>query len=157
MAVTTPEGTPLTLKQMIERYERAWNTLVKGDFAPAKAIITGDLSDAERQVWDAFPTGKPVDFRTGNAEKDDPACGEWWDTDRQVRAEVLARLLCGAVEVQPGQIGEIRLAHARVTGKLDLPGATLKHRLQLDKCYIPDGIDLSEATTRTLILQSCRV
>jgi len=32
-----------------------------------------DLSDAERQVWDAFPTGRLVDFGTGIAEDDDPA------------------------------------------------------------------------------------
>ena len=64
--------------------------------------VAGDLSDAERQVWDAFATGKLVDFGTGDAEDDDPAGGESWGLDRQVRAQVLAMLLCGAVEV--GQV-----------------------------------------------------
>jgi hypothetical protein len=36
-------------------------------------VVARDLSVAERQVWDAFPTGKLVDFGTGNAEDDDPA------------------------------------------------------------------------------------
>ena len=120
-------------------------------------VVAGDLSDAERLVWDAFPTGRLVDFGTGNAEDDDPAGGEGWGPDRQVRAEVLAALLCGAVEVQPGQAAGVYLDRARVTGKLNLPGATLKHRLRLNKCYIADGIDLSEATTRTLALRGCRL
>src|SRR5277367_2993537 len=71
--------------------------------------VAGDLSDAERRVWDAFPTGAPVAFGTGRAEDDDPAGGEGWGPDRQVRAEVLAALLYGAVEVQPGPAGEIHL------------------------------------------------
>ena len=120
-------------------------------------VVAGDLSDAEQRVWDAFPTGMLVDFGTGNAEDDDPSGGEGWGPDRQVRAEVLAVLLCGAVDVKPGQAGEIYLNRARVIGKLGFPGATFKHRLRLNKCYVPDGIDLSEATTRTLDLQGCHV
>jgi lactam utilization protein B len=120
-------------------------------------VIAGDLSDAERRVWDAFPTGRPVVFGTGNAEDDDPAGGEGWGPDRQVRAEVLAALLCGAAEVEPGQAGEIHLDRARIIGKLRSPGATFKHRLRLERCYVGDGIDLSEATTRTLGLRGCHV
>ena len=120
-------------------------------------VVAGDLSDAERRVWDAFPAGRLVDFGTGNAEDDDPAGGEGWGLDRQVRAEVLAALLCGALEVEPGQTGEVYLGRARVTGKLELPGVTFKHRLRLTECCVAHGIDLSEATTRTLDLRGCRV
>jgi len=119
--------------------------------------VAGDLSAAEQRVWDAFPAGRFVDFGPGKAEGGDPAGGEGWGPDRQVRAEVLAALLCGAVEVEPGQVGEVYLARARIAGKLDLPGATFKHRLRLNECYLADGIDLSEASTRTLILQGCHV
>jgi hypothetical protein len=120
-------------------------------------VVTGNLSDAERRVWDAFPAGRLVEFGTGNAEDDNPAGGEGWGLDRQVRAEVLAALLCGAVEVKPGQVGAIHVARARIIGKLELPGATFKHRLRLNECYVGDGIDLSEATTRTLDLRGCHV
>jgi hypothetical protein len=120
-------------------------------------VVTRDRSDAEQRVWDAFPTGKLVEFGTGNAEEGDTAAGEDWGPDRQVRAEVLAALLCGAVEVEPGQAGEINLDRARVTGELNLRGATVKHRLQLNECCVADGIDLSEATTRTLDLQGCHI
>jgi hypothetical protein len=120
-------------------------------------VVAEDLSDAERRVWDAFPTGRLVEFGAGNAKDDDPAGGDGWGRDRQVRAEVLAALLCGAVEVEPGQAARVHLRAARVTGKLDLPGATFMHRLRLDKCSVTDGIDLSEATTRTLDLRGCHV
>src|SRR5215469_7746831 len=103
-------------------------------------VVAGDLSDAEKQVWDAFPSG-----------------GQSWVPDRQVRAEVLAMLLCGAVDEEPGQAGGIYLTRARVVGKLGFPGATFKHRLRLNGCYVPDGIDLSEATTRTLNLRGCHL
>jgi hypothetical protein len=36
-------------------------------------------------------------------------------------------------------------------------GATFKHRLRLNGCYVPDGIDLSEATTWTLDLRGWHV
>jgi hypothetical protein len=120
-------------------------------------VLAGDLSDAEQRVWDAFPSGTLVDFGTGNEKDDDPSGGEGWGPDRRVGAEVLARLLCGAVDVQPGQAGEVYLARARVVGELGFPGVDFKHRLRLNECYVPDGIDLSEATTRTLSLRGCRV
>lgn len=120
-------------------------------------VVARDLSDAERQVWDAFATGKLVDFGTVNAEDNDPARGESWGLDRQVHAEVLAKLLCGAVDVQAGPTGGIYLNRARVIGELRLPDATLKHRLRLSDCYLADGIDLSETTTRTLDLRGCRI
>ncbi len=115
-------------------------------------VTVEDLSDAEKRVWGAFPTGRVVDFSAENAEEDNPAEGESWGLDRRVRAEVLIALLCGAVEVEPGQPAEINLYRARVIGKLRLPGATLKHGLRLNECYLADGVDLSEATTRRLDL-----
>jgi hypothetical protein len=120
-------------------------------------VVAGGLSAAERRVWDAFPAGRLVTFGTGNAEDDDPEGGEGWGEDRQVRAEVLVALVSGAVEVDPGQVGAVYLRHARVIGKMDLPGAAFKHLLRLEECRIADGIDLSEATTRTLRLTDCYI
>lgn len=42
-------------------------------------------------------------------------------------------------------------------GELGPSGATFKHGLQLSECYVGDGIDLSEATTRTLHMQGCYI
>jgi hypothetical protein len=120
-------------------------------------VVAEDLSDAERRVWDAFLTGTLAEFGTGNEEEDDPAGGESWGPDRHVCAELLAALLCGAVEVEPGQVGEVHVGRARVIGKLKLSDATLRYRLRLTGCYIADGIDLIEAKTRTLDLRGSYV
>jgi hypothetical protein len=120
-------------------------------------VHADDLSEAERRVWDAFPTGKLVEFGTGRAEDDDPAGGEGRGPDRQVRAEVLAALLSGVMQAEPGQAAGVYLQGARVIGKLGVPGATFQHRLRLSKCYIPEGIDLSEANIQTLDLRGCHV
>jgi hypothetical protein len=120
-------------------------------------VVEGGLSAAERRVWEAFPAGTLVEFGTGKAEDDDPASGEGWGPDRQVRAEVLAELLCGAVEVESGQIGEVYLDRACIIGKLGFPGAAFKYGLRLHQCYVADGIDLSDAAIRTLDLESCHV
>ena len=76
---------------------------------------------------------------------------------RLVRARFLLSLLCGAVEVDPDLVGEINLDGARVIGELGFPGVTFKHRLRLNNCYIPDGIELTEGTAQTLRLEGCRI
>jgi hypothetical protein len=106
----------------------------------AMVVTVDELSDAERRVWNAFPAGTLVNFLTGIAGNDDPAGGEHWGEDRQVRAEVLLALLCGAVEVEPGQLGAVNLQGARITSAIKLPEAKFKHPLVLNRCYIGDGI-----------------
>jgi hypothetical protein len=121
----------------------------------AMVVTAEELSDAEQRVWDAFPSGAPVSFLTGDAENDDPASGKHWDDSRQVRAEVLLELLCGAVEVEPGQAAAVNLQGARVTGAINLREAAFKHALLLDRCYIGDGIALPEAETKSIELRNC--
>jgi hypothetical protein len=117
---------------------------------------TRGLSDAELRVLAAFPTGSCVKLAAGNAG-DDPARGESWGPDRQVRARFLLSLLCGAVEVGPDMVGEIDVDGACVIGKLGFPGVAFKHRLHLNNCYVPDGIELTEGSAQTLRLEGCRV
>jgi hypothetical protein len=120
-------------------------------------VIADDLSAAERRLWDAFPTGRMVDFGPSGVENDDPADGDAWGPDRQVRAEVLAALLCGTVEVEPGEVGEVHVRHARITGELGSPGVTFKYRLRLNQCHLGDGIDLTEGTIRSFDLRGCHI
>ena len=120
------------------------------------ARIAGGLSDAELQVFNAFPTGSPVKLGPGNVE-DDPPCREGWGPNQLVRAGFLISLLCGAVEVEPGLVGAVNIEGACVIGELGFPQVTFKHRLRLHDCYVPDGINLEEATVRTLLLDDCRI
>jgi hypothetical protein len=116
-----------------------------------------DLSDTEQMVWHAFPEGARVDLRTGDWEDDDPGRGAVWGEDRQVRAEVLLALLCGAVRVPSGQVGQVWLWGARIIGKIELQGGEFVHRMLLGQCHIADGINLTESVTRTLCLDQCYV
>ena len=117
-------------------------------------IRNAGLSDAELQVLAAFPTGSRVELAKAN---DDPAHGGSWGPDRQVRARFLLSLLCGAVEVEPDLAGEINLDGAHIVGELGFQGVAFKHRLRLNHCYIPDGIELTEGTAQTLHLEGCRI
>ncbi|HUZ52990.1 MAG TPA: hypothetical protein VMU94_10745, partial [Streptosporangiaceae bacterium] len=120
-------------------------------------IAAEDLTAAERQVWDAFPTGQVVNFSAGNAGADDPAQSHNWGSDRQIRAEVLSALLCDVVPIESGHIGRVSIRGARVIGMIDLREATVKNSLHLDKCAIEDGIDLSDARVRSIRLAYCRL
>lgn len=118
-------------------------------------VTANGLSEAEQRLWEVFPTGQMVDFQSGTVGADDPALGGTWGPDRQIRAHVLAALLCGAAPVEPGQVGRVTLRGARITGRITLADGELKHALWLDRCFVGDGIDLTNAVTRTIKLTGC--
>ncbi|GHE32804.1 oxidoreductase [Streptosporangium violaceochromogenes] len=113
------------------------------------------LSPAERRVWNAYPSGEWVDLRTGEPGADDPAGGNAWGPERTVRAEVIAALLLGARESEPGRTAGLRLAGARVDGELDLSDATLTGKLHLLNCHLPAGVSLTDATTVGVRFRGC--
>jgi hypothetical protein len=80
-----------------------------------------ELSVAEQAVWDAFPTAGTVEL-AGDAEP--------------VRAEVVAALLLGAREAEPGRVPAVRLSGARLTGVLDLSYAEAPYALLLNDCVL---------------------
>jgi hypothetical protein len=118
--------------------------------------IAGGLSDAERRALKAFPTGSLVKVAAGSLE-DGRARTRRWESNQLIRAEFLVSLLCGAVEAEPGQVAEVNITGACIIGVLGFPGVIFKHRLRLSNCYLPGGIDLTEATVRTLSLDGCHV
>ena len=117
----------------------------------------GGLSASEQRVWDAFATGSLVDFGTGDAAGEDPAGGVSWGADRQVRAEVIAALLCGALSPEPGHAGRVWLRCARITGTIDIQDAEVRHILRLERCHVLGGADLTDASGRTIMLVGCQV
>lgn len=119
--------------------------------------MADDLGPVERRLWNAFPRGELVDLRTGDAEEDDADRGGGWGPGRQVRARVITALLHGAAPTVPDRTARLRLAGARVTGRLDLSGAQIDHPLEVDGCWFDEGIDLSQAKTRSIRLTGCRM
>ncbi|WP_371580331.1 oxidoreductase [Streptomyces sp. NBC_01314] len=116
-----------------------------------------ELTRPERELWDAFPQGRRVDLRTGTPEQDRVAGGGEWGPGRTVRAAVIVALLLGASSPQQGSVACLRLAGARITGRLDLSGAEIGHPLWLEECRLEERVDLFGASTRTVAITNCRV
>lgn len=108
-----------------------------------------DLSEAERQVWDAFPLGRLVDFRQRTREPAD--LGADWGPERTVRADVLRALLIDGPR-QEGETPYLRLNGARITGKLDLQYAEVAGAIHLWACYFDEELDIYGAQLRQLNL-----
>src|SRR6266851_3014359 len=120
-------------------------------------VTVADLTDAERSVWAAFPAGAWVDLQTGDPQQDDLDSADRWSQDRTIRAEVVTALLLGASEPDPGHFPAVRLRGVRVTGRLDVLGATVTCALVCEQCYFDTAPRFVEAITRTVRLVDCRL
>ncbi|SEG73158.1 hypothetical protein SAMN05444920_10458 [Nonomuraea solani] len=121
------------------------------------------LTEAERKLWNAFPTGETVElgpFEIGTCRKagaNAPTDGDTWGPERSIRAEVIASLLLGAREVNGGSVPSVRLRGARITGRLVIAGGTIPHELILTGCHLDEPIRLTDSTTRTIRLTDCHL
>ncbi len=116
-----------------------------------------DLTEPERQVWDAFATGEWVDLRTGDRYRDDPVRQDYWGPGRIVRANVIRALLLGASEREPGEAPGIRLRGARISGRLDLMGTTIDWPLVCEYCQFDNEVRLVESETKTIRITHSRL
>lgn len=111
-----------------------------------------ELSEAERQVWEAFPRGVRVDLSTGDHEMDAPERGPSWGPERTIRAHVLTALLLGGLEAEPGYVARLYLAGARIVGPLDLSEAEISAAVALTECHFEEEVTVAGAQTRRLDL-----
>jgi hypothetical protein len=113
-----------------------------------------DFEEPERLLWQAYPRGAWVDLRPGGAAGD-LAGAAGWGPDRVIRAEAIRELLLGAGPGEPGAAPAVRLRGARITGRLDLMGATVSCPLVCEYCVFEEELRFVEASTRTVrIVQS---
>ncbi|MGQ4425514.1 oxidoreductase, partial [Streptomyces violaceoruber] len=104
-----------------------------------------ELNAQERRLWDAFPTGRPVDLRDGPSP-----------SDPVVRSEVVAALLLGAnPDHDPGDRPALRLTGARLTGCLDIGFTEVAVPVRLTDCRFDEAPLLQGARTRELALTGC--
>lgn len=100
-------------------------------------------------MWEAFPRGAWLDLRTGAgngyfADAGDPSAED------VIRAETIAALLLGACEPAAGCYPAVRLRGVRITGRLDLMGATVTCALVCEHCCFDEPIRFVEAITKTV-------
>jgi hypothetical protein len=107
-----------------------------------------DLTDTERRLWDAYPTGAVVSLGDDRPDGTD-------DPERVVRAEVITALLLGARERTPGRVPAVRLHGARVTGTLDVSGGEVGCELRLRSCALDRTPDFANARARQIRLGDC--
>ena len=84
-----------------------------------------ELSEPERLLWAAFPRGAWADLLACDPTADDLEDAAPWGPSRTIRAEVIAALLLGGCAAEPGRAPAVRLRGARISGRLDLMGATV--------------------------------
>ncbi|HEY7483575.1 MAG TPA: hypothetical protein VH912_03860 [Streptosporangiaceae bacterium] len=99
------------------------------------------LTEPERRLWAAYPTGERVDVTGAD--------------DRAIRAEVLGRLLLGALDPEPGCVAAVRLRGAHITGCLDISGGTVGCELRLEHCELDEVPDFSNVQARQIRFASC--
>lgn len=105
----------------------------------------GRLGPAEQLLWDGYPSGAIVD------------AAALPDTDRTVRGAVVAALLLGAVEAEPGRVPAVRLRSARIEGRIDVRGGELVSELTLFHCELTDAPVITEASARSVRFVDCRL
>lgn len=103
-----------------------------------ECVNPADLTEPEQLLWKAFGGGGWVDLGSGAAGP--PV----------IRAEVIAALLLGAAEAEPGGTAGIRLRGATVTGCLDLTAGSVAWPLVCDGCQFDTGIGFADSTLRTV-------
>ncbi|MER7734829.1 membrane-associated oxidoreductase [Streptomyces erythrochromogenes] len=101
-----------------------------------------ELTVAERRVWDAFPCGEAVDFRS--SPDDDPADGAGWGPERTVRGEVLRAIVLGCPRADD-EIAMVVIEGARISGQWSLRHGTIDCPLLLSGCYFDSAPDLYAA------------
>lgn len=117
----------------------------------------GDLTEPERQLWAAWARGAWVDLRAGGAAADDLAAAASWGTGRAIRAEVIRALLLGAQDGERGAAPAVRLRGVRVTGRVDLMGATAACPLVCEYCSFDEEPRFVEAATKTVRIVRSRL
>ena len=112
---------------------------------------------AEKALRAAFPRGAWLDLRTGVAHLDASEEGQGWGPERTLRAEVISGLLLGAFEPTAGHFPAARIRGAKITGRLDLMGATTAYSLVCEGCWFEQPPRFVEATTKTVRIITSRL
>jgi hypothetical protein len=108
-------------------------------------VVPADLTEPELLLWKAFSSGQQVDLGSGAAGAS------------LIRAQVIAALLLGAAEAEPGGTAGIRLRGALVTGSLDLTAGSAVWPLVCESCRFDTALRFVDSTLRTVRILDCEL
>ena len=111
----------------------------------------GDLTEAERKMFEAAANGETADFSDPNEEDNDPANAANWPKARSIRADCI-EWLCRKPQVALVSYEGVLIRGVRIDGELSLMFFNLPFPLIIMECSILSGIDLRHAEIRMLSL-----
>jgi len=119
---------------------------------PAQLTRQGRHLTLKEEMWAKAAAGEWLDGGEGPFE---PGAMKSWGQERTVNAAVLRDLLVG--DKRPVHAKGVRLRGVKISGSLDLEGATLRCPLSLDGCYLDaaDPARLDHATVSQVTLTGC--
>ena len=123
--------------------------------APDPPAAHGEgLTPLEQEIVDSAATGDLVNRGEGPF---DLATMQTWTEERTVHVAVLRHLLVAGQ--WPVHAKGVRLRGVKISGLLDLEGATLRCPLSLDSCYLDsdDPVCLDRATASRVALTGCQL
>ena len=112
---------------------------------------------AELKLIAAAENGTIADYRVGDEAADAAAGGAGWGEARALRAEIIYALCVGTRTDWPVHAKGVRARGARITGALDLEGATLRCPLALLGCYLNRTLTLVDCEARSLGLNGSHI
>ena len=119
--------------------------------------VGGELTEAEERILREMGEGKVIDFlgerQVDMRQKVDREAAQAWGSAQRVRAEFLYWLVIWPDFQRLIHPKGLALRGVHVEGKLDFEGAQLLHRLFIEDSYLPGGLSLVEARSRTLSLE----
>ncbi len=119
----------------------------------------GALSAAERMTVRAAPQ-RQLKWLGPAAGPDNPANdltqAEKWGPERTVRADIVRWLYADPQAYALMDQSGLGIAGARISGELDFSYLRIDKPITIFQCYIPDGVDASNANLRSLDLRASR-
>ena len=112
-----------------------------------QTVKEDQLTECEQAVWQAAQAGMPFEGQVQASDADHSEEGLSWGPHRQVRAEVLIKLLLDGRSLS---VRAIRLSRVRIVGELNLEGGTLPLPLALRQCYFDKAVMLDEASGQSI-------
>jgi hypothetical protein len=113
------------------------------------------LTSVEQLLVEHVGRGELLDLAADNEAVDEAAMRSWGES-RTCRVSVIRDILRGRLAADPDPHG-LRLRGARITGRLDLENLTTDVNLELEDCFLEEGVLARNARLASVFLAGCQV
>lgn len=114
-----------------------------GPLNPVETVFVRSVADGQ-----AATVGEKIDLKFTSSPTVDPAQG--------IRAELVRWFCAHSAGRRCVEVRGLSVRHAVIVGRINLAFLTLPFPVALVGCWMPDGIDLTEADIRSLVLDGSR-